>query len=71
MGTQTGNADGGDGGDGGFYGVDGSPGTSPTGFNFDFAGALGGTAGKAIELNGGTVNFLSGGGSPNIRGAVS
>jgi hypothetical protein len=54
----------GTGGAGGDFGVAGSTGTSTN-------PGTGGAAGKAIELNGGSVNFLSGSGSPNVEGAVS
>ncbi len=36
-----------------------------------YAGYSGGAAGKAINLTGGTANFVSGGTSPNVKGAVS
>lgn len=71
IGAENGSAAGGDGGDGGDWGTAGDPGESPTGFNDDVAGATGGAAGKAVELNGGTANFVSGSGAPNVIGAVS
>lgn len=70
-GTQTGNADGGNGGNGGDWGTAGTAGESPAGFGYDDAGGAAGAAGKAIEVNGATVSFLSGSGSPNVMGAVS
>lgn len=71
VGAQSGQATGGNGGNGGDWGQAGSAGVSPTTFTTDFAGAAGGAAGKAIELNGGTVGFVSGNSSPNLKGAVS
>lgn len=70
-GAQTGAGTGGNGGNGGDWGAAGAPGVSPTTFTHDIAGGLGGAAGKAIELNGGTVGFVSGGSSPNVKGTVS
>lgn len=64
-------ADGGNGGNGGDWGEDGEDGESPAGGAIDVAGGDGGVAGKAIELAGGTANFVSGSGSPNVEGAVS
>jgi hypothetical protein len=69
--TETGSSDAGTGGDGGDFGAAGSAGSSPTGFALDIAGGAGGAAGKAIELNGGAANFISGSGSPNVKGAVT
>lgn len=63
-GSTTGGGAAGNGGDGGAYGTAGSAGAS------SFGGA-GGAAGKAIELGGGSANFISGSGSPNVKGAVS
>lgn len=66
------NATGGSGGTGGAYGangVAGSLGTGTVGTSY-LVGALG-AAGKAINLTGGTANFASGSGSPNVKGAVS
>lgn len=65
---------GGNGGNGGDYGANGSNGTDVSGNSSPsiIAGAAnGGPAGKAINLSGGTANFISGSGSPNVLGAVS
>lgn len=70
-GAQVGAASGGAGGNGGAYGSPGSAGASPTTQPMDSAGGAAGAAGKAIELNGGAVNFISGSGAPNVQGAVS
>lgn len=69
--TQTGTATGGAGGAGGDFGAAGSAGVSPTAQAVDIAGGSGGAAGKAINLNGGAATFVSGSGSPNVKGAVS
>lgn len=69
-GAQQGSSTGGGGGNGGDWGTAGSSGASPTGFAQDYAGATGGAAGKAIDLNGGAASFVSGSGSPNVKGAV-
>lgn len=60
-------AGGGDGADGGDFGAAGNNGSAGNGG----AGGTGGAAGKAINLTGGTANFSSGSGSPNVKGAVS
>lgn len=70
-GTQTGSASGGAGGAGGDWGDPGAAGGSPTTFGIDASGGVAGAAGKAVELNGGTHSFVSGGSSPNVKGAVS
>lgn len=60
------------GGNGGDCGAAGSAGASPGPGTYDFAGRAGGAAGKAIELDGGGApSFISGSGSPNVKGAVS
>ena len=41
----------------------------PTGHSGAFS--AGGAAGKAIELNGGAATFISGSGTPNVKGAVA
>ena len=68
----------GDGGAGGNYGVAGSAGALPfideiVGSATGTAGSVGagGAAGKAINLAGGSANFISGGGSPNVKGPIS
>lgn len=61
----------GDGGDWGAVGTDGlAPSVTDTGHTGAFS--VGGAAGKAIELNAGpSPTFISGGSSPNVKGAVS
>ena len=50
----------------------GTDGTAPTGTPGSLGtGGAGGAAGKAINLTGGTATFVSGSGSPNVKGAVS
>ena len=72
-GNATGNGLVGTAGAGGAYGTAGSTGAAPstvvTGHTAAFS--AGGTAGKAIALNGGTETFISGSSSPNVIGAVS
>jgi hypothetical protein len=70
-GANAGSASGGAGGNGGDFGVNGSNGTAPTSFAIDVAAGAGGTAGKGVNLNSGTVNFISGNSSPHLKGAVS
>ncbi len=70
-GTSVNAAAGGTGGDGGAFGAAGTAGASPAGFNRDIAGGAAGAAGKAINLNGGAATFVSGSGSPNVKGAVT
>jgi hypothetical protein len=62
--------EGGDGGAGGDWGTVGTAGTSPTTYDSDLAGGAAGAAGKAVAPNSSTISFVSGGGSPNIKGAV-
>jgi hypothetical protein len=57
------------GGDWGSAGADGTAET--TGTSMQNARTLGGAAGKAIDLNGGSTSSFTGSGSPNIKGAVS
>lgn len=66
-----GSAGGGVGGAGGAWGAAGTAGAAHTTNTQDYVEGAGGAAGKAIELNGGTVAFVSGSGSPNVEGAVS
>lgn len=72
-----GQALGGAGGTGGNYGVDGtngSDGGGTEGPGAPFATSGGGTgnsAGKAINLAGGIATFVSGSGSPNVKGLIS
>jgi hypothetical protein len=70
-GAEAGNADGGDGGAGGDWGTAGTAGASPTAFGVDFAGGAGGASGLAVNQNGGTATFISGSGSPHVKGAVT
>lgn len=62
---------GGVGGAGGDWGEAGQAGASPTNYSVAAAGGSGGAAGKAVDVNGATVTFVSGGSAPNVRGAVS
>lgn len=64
-------ATGGAGGAGGDWGADGTAGTQPAPSASNMAAGVAGPAGKAVELNGGAVTFVSGSGSPNVKGAVS
>jgi hypothetical protein len=66
-------AGGGQAGTGGAGGDWGSPGATGQNFgsgSFYAVPGTGGAAGKAIDLAGGSVNILSGGGAPNIKGAI-
>lgn len=67
--AQTGNATGGAGGAGGNWGSDGAAGTYPTTEDLDLGVKTGGTAGKAIDVNSGTVDTTDFTGT--INGAVS
>ncbi len=66
-----GSATGGAGGDGGDWGTAGSAGVQPAAGATNATAGTAGAAGKAVELNGGAVTFISGSGSPNVKGAVS
>lgn len=70
-GAQRGSATGGAGGAGGDFGAAGSAGVDPAASTHTAGAGTGGAAGNAIDLNGGTVNIVSGSGSPNVKGAVS
>lgn len=65
------------GADGGDYGAAGSAGTSgkytggPNNLTNVNNQGSGGPAGKAIDLNGGTITWISGSSSPNVKGAVA
>ena len=60
------------GGDGGSWGSAGNGGQSGyTSNGPNTGGGSGGAAGKAIELNGNSVTWVSGSASPNVLGAVS
>lgn len=72
-GTNQGGANIGAAGAGGDWGAVGAAGTAAAGVvtgHFGSPGA-GGAAGKAIELSGGAVTFVSGSGAPNVKGVVS
>lgn len=60
-------------GAGGDWGAAGTTGAAATGGAAGTFGVFsaGGSAGKAIELSGGSATFVSGAGSPNVKGAVS
>jgi hypothetical protein len=77
-----GHYEGGTGGAGGGYGDngenslvggdgEGSPLFCSSGPDPDTAGATGGTAGKAVELNGNSISWLGGNNSNQVKGAVS
>lgn len=69
--SSNGNSDGGDGGSGGAFGAAGSAGGSPTARAVDSPGGAAGAAGKAVSINSGTVNFISGNDATHVKGAVS
>lgn len=70
--SATSGASPGNGGAGGDFGVDGTDGTASGGGSLaTSAQTNGGTAGKAVELGGGAITWISGSGSPNVKGAVS
>lgn len=62
---------GGAGGSGGDWGAGGNGGTAVSGSGAIAAPGGASSAGKAIDVNAGGVNLLSGGGAPNIKGTVS
>jgi len=66
-GNQAGGSTGFAGGAGGDWGANGVAGTNGANQN----GGAAATAGKAVNLNGGTVNFNSGGTAPNVKGLVA
>jgi len=59
------------GGAGGDWGAAGTAGAADTTHTLQAAFGAAGAAGKAIELSGGSATFVSGAGSPNVKGAVS
>lgn len=61
---------GGTGGAGGNWGSGGSAGANGSN-SITGTGGTGGAGGNAVALNGGTINILSGGGGPQIKGLVS
>jgi len=67
--TQT--AGTGTGGAGGDWGSGGQAGVAATGGGNVVPPGTSTSGGKAIDLNGGAVNLLSGGGGPNIKGLIS
>lgn len=70
--ASSGTANFGTGGDGGDYGAAGTDGTgNTTNTQMQFPASTGGAAGKAVDVNSSTVNFVNGSGSPNVKGAVS
>lgn len=72
-GTSQGAGDSGTAGAGGDWGTAGATGTAATGGSGGTIGVFsaGGGAGKAIELSGGAATFVTGAGSPNVKGSVS
>jgi hypothetical protein len=58
-------------GAGGDWGAAGAAGTTDTTFTFQIPFTAGGAAGKSIEYSGGSATFLSGSGSPNLKGVAS
>jgi len=64
------NTSAGNGGDGGDWGAAGNAGTAASALTRVRAPGAGGNAGNAINTNSSTVNILSGGGSPNVKGSV-
>jgi hypothetical protein len=70
-GAAAGSGNGQSGGAGGDYGASGSAGTTGGAATVVITGGAGGAGGKSVEFNGGTVNFLSGSGSPNVKGTAS
>jgi hypothetical protein len=58
-------------GAGGDYGAAGTNGAAQITGALRIAATNGGAAGKAVDVNSSTVNFVSGSGSPNVKGAVS
>jgi len=61
----------GHGGNGGGYGSSGSSGDNTTGCSAQGTGGAGGAAGKAIDLSGGSINWVSGDNATHLKGAVS
>jgi len=70
-GAAAGGGQGGTGGAGGDWGVAGSTGQNFGSGNFFASPGTGGNPGKAVDLNGGAVNIVSGGGAPNVKGAIA
>jgi len=69
--ATSGTAGAGAGGAGGDWGAAGTAGVANTTYTYQIAPGAAGAAAKAIELSGGTATFVSGSGSPNVKGAVS
>lgn len=61
----------GDGGAGGDWGQAGTAGTADATFAHTSPAGAAGAAAKAIELSGGAATFISGSGSPHVKGVVS
>ncbi len=59
------------GGAGGDWGAVGAAGTADSTYAQQLAPGAAGAAAKAIELSGGAATFISGSGSPNVKGVVS
>lgn len=70
-GTGTGLIPGGTGGAGGDFGVDGTAGAAVATGAYDVGVGAGGPAGKAIDLNGGTITWVGAHGPTHVKGAVS
>lgn len=71
-GTQVGaNVTGSGGGTGGGYGANGVIGSTSTVETYDAPPGSGGTAGYAVDKDGGTVNITAGSSSPNVKGTVA
>lgn len=68
---SSGNGYSGAGGDGGDFGANGTDGTAAATHDATMPPGSGGVSGKAVEQNSATVSFVSGSGSPNVKGAVS
>jgi hypothetical protein len=58
------------GGAGGTYGAAGTAGSAATAGNAQVSPGSGGAAGKAVDPGAGTVTFISGSSSPNVKGAI-
>lgn len=66
-----GSTQGGAGGAGGDWATQGTAGATVSGAGQVTAAAVGGQPGKAIDVNGGSISFVSGSGGPNVKGNVS
>lgn len=70
-GAQAGTATGGAGGAGGGFGAAGTAGTAPTAQGNDIGAGAAGAAGGAVDLNSGSVTFVSGNDGTHVKGAVA